>query len=303
MCVNYFDKFKRCCDWKMTIMRGREGVLIVGCGDMGQRLAQCLPQDVYKVTGLRRNPPADLPFLRYQACDVTNAEELAEVLLQDFAVIIISMTPSERSDAGYERACVQTCRNLVEGLNAHSLTPRLIIFVSSTAVYGQINGSWVDESSPTLPEGFSGQRLLEAEAVIKNSGYPNTIVRFSGIYGPNRNRLIEQVKQKRASASTHFTNRIHADDGACCLAHLIELDRKGEKLQPIYLATDCAPAPMVEVVTWLAEQMGVAEFLSETATNERGNKRCSNQRLLESGFVFRYPSFKDGYAELIEAGS
>ena len=56
---------------------------------------------------------------------------------------------------------------------------------------------------------------------------------------------------------------------------------------------------MIEVVTWLAEQMGVTEFLSETATNERGNKRCSNQRLLDSGFKFRYPSFKDGYAEML----
>ena len=277
----------------------KEQVLIVGCGDIGQRLAQCLPQDKYEVTGLRRNPPDDSPLLRYQACDVTNAEELTEVLKQDFAVIVISMTPSERSDAGYERAYVQSCQNLVNGLRVQSLKPRLVLFVSSTGVYGQMDGSWVDESSPTQPHSFSGERLLEAEAIIKNSGFAHVIVRFSGIYGPNRNRLIEQVKQKRASASIHFTNRIHADDCARSLAHLIELNRKNESLQPIYLATDSAPALMVEVVTWLAEQMGVAEFLSETATNERGNKRCSNQRLLDSGFVFLYPSFKDGYARLL----
>jgi len=277
----------------------KEQVLIVGCGDIGQRLAQCLPQDAYKVTGLRRNPPKDLPYLRYQACDATNAEELVEVLRQGFSVIVMSMTPSERSDAGYQRAYVQTCQKLVDGLGAQSFKPRLLIFVSSTAVYGQMDGSWVDENSPTEPEGFSGKRLLEAETVIQNSGFTNTIVRFSGIYGPSRNRLIEQVRQRMASASPHFTNRIHADDCARSLAHLIELNRNGEKLQPVYLATDSAPVPMLEVVTWLAEQMGVAEFLSETATNERGNKRCSNQRLLASGFVFHYPSFKDGYAELI----
>jgi nucleoside-diphosphate-sugar epimerase len=277
----------------------KEQVLIVGCGDIGVRLAQALPRDCYEVTGLRRNPPVDLPFLRYQACDVTNTEEFAEVLRQDFAVIVISMTPSERSDAGYERAYVQACHNLVAGLGVQSLKPHLVIFVSSTAVYGQMDGSWVDENSPTEPEGFSGKRLLEAEAIIQSSGYANTVVRFSGIYGPNRNRLIEQVKQKRASTSGHFTNRIHADDCAASLSHLIELDRKGEKVESVYLATDSAPAPMVEVVTWLAAQMGVTEVLSETATNERGNKRCSNQRLLDSGFVFRYPNFKDGYAELL----
>jgi nucleoside-diphosphate-sugar epimerase len=277
----------------------KEQVLIVGCGDIGQRLAYCLPQDAYDVIGLRRNPPEDLPYLRYQACDVTNAEKLAEVLKQDYAVIVISMTPSERSDAGYERAYVQTCQNLIEGLHANHCKPRLVIFVSSTAVYGQMDGSWVNEDSPTEPESFSGKRLLEAESIIQNSGFINIVVRFSGIYGPNRNRLIEQVRQGKASASMHFTNRIHADDCACSLAHLFEIHRKGEKLQPVYLATDSAPAPMLEVVTWLAGQMGAAEFLSENATNERGNKCCSNQRLVDSGFVFRYPGFKDGYTDLL----
>lgn len=277
----------------------KEQVLIVGCGDIGWRLAQCLPQSAYEVTGLRRNPPEDLPCLHYQACDVTDPARLREVLQQDFAVIVVSMTPSERSDAGYARAYVQTCQNLVDGLAAQSQKPRLVIFVSSTAVYGQMDGGWVDENSPTAPEGFSGKRLLEAEAIIQNSGFTHTIVRFSGIYGPNRNRLIEQVRQGKASSSPHFTNRIHADDCARSLAHLMELNRSGETVQPIYLASDSAPAPMIEVVTWLAEQMGVTEFLSETATNERGNKRCSNQRLLDSGFKFRYPSFKDGYAEML----
>lgn len=277
----------------------KEQVLIVGCGDIGRRLALCLPQDTYAVTGLRRHPPEDLPFLRYQACDATNASEFGEVLRQDFAIIIVSMTPSERSDADYQRAYVQTCQNLVDELRTQSLKPRLLIFVSSSAVYGQIDGSWVDESSPTEPEGFSGKRLLEAEAIIQNSGYPNTIVRFSGIYGPNRNRLIEQVRQGKASASHHITNRIHADDCAGSLAHLIELSRNGQNVGSIYLATDSAPAAMIDVVTWLAQQMGIADFLSDEAANERGNKRCSNQRLLDSGFVFRYPGFKEGYTAVL----
>lgn len=277
----------------------KERVLIVGCGDIGRRLAQCLPQESYDIIGLRRNPPEDESFLRYQACDVTDPAQLGEFLRQDFSVIVISMTPSERSDAGYQLAYVQTCQNLVDALQAHSLQPRLLIFVSSSAVYGQVDGSWVDESSPTEPEGFSGRRLLEAESIIQKSGFANTIVRFSGIYGPNRNRLIEQVRQKQASASPHITNRIHADDCAGSLVHVIELNRTGQNVQPIYLATDSAPVAMIDVVTWLAQQMGVVDFLSDEATNERGNKRCSNQRLLDSGFVFRYPTFKEGYAAVL----
>lgn len=274
----------------------KEQVLIVGCGDIGRRLAASLPQDLYAVTGLRRNPPPASPFVTYEACDVTDKGQLAQVLRRGFDVVVVTMTPAERSNAGYERAYVQVCRNLVESLQS---APRLLIFVSSSAVYAQMDGGWVNESSPAEPESFSGKRLLEAESIIQNSAFASTIVRFSGIYGPNRNRLIEQVRRGKASASTHFTNRIHADDCARSLAHLIELNRQGEVLQPVYLASDSSPVPMLEVVTWLAGQMGVKDFLSPEATNERGNKRCSNQRLLDSGFEFCYPNYREGYATVL----
>lgn len=279
----------------------KERVLIVGCGDIGQRLSQYLAPVNYSVTGLRRHPPIDTEVLRYQACDATNSVQLGQVLQQDFSIIVISMTPGERSDAGYQRAYVETCENVVAGLKAQARQPKLIVFVSSTAVYNQMDGSWVNEDSSAEPESFSGKRLLEAEQIIKSSGFTNTVVRFSGIYGPGRNRLIEQVRQGCASSSAHFTNRIHAEDCAGAIAHLLELRRLNIALAPVYLATDNTPAPMIEVVTWLAEQMGVSNFLSDDGVNERGNKRCSNQRLLASGFTFRYPGFKGGYGAMLAA--
>ncbi|MDR7088751.1 SDR family oxidoreductase [Cellvibrio fibrivorans] len=284
----------------MTInASSQEKLLIIGCGDIGQRLALQLASHHYRITGLRRHPPEDLPYLQYRVCDATQTGQLDALLGSEaFDVIVISMTPAERSDAGYEQAYVQTCRNLVAGLKRHQQQPRLVLFVSSTAVYGQNDGSWVDESSPTQPESFSGNRLLEAEQVIQANGFAHSCIRFSGIYGPGRNRLIEQVKQQRASASPHYTNRIHADDCAGVLAHLIELQHK-QDLAPVYLATDSSPTPMVEVVNWIAEQLGIRDFLASDAVNERGNKRISNQRLLATGYSFRYPDFRAGYASLI----
>jgi len=284
----------------MTInASSQEKLLIIGCGDIGQRLAQQLDANRYRIIGLRRHPPVDLPNLRYLACNATQAEQLDAILDSDkFDVIVISMTPAERSDAGYETAYVQTCRNLVAGLKRYQRQPRLVVFVSSTAVYGQHDGSWVDESSPTEPDSFSGKRLLEAEQIIRESGFAHSCVRFSGIYGPGRNRLIEQVKQGRASASPHYTNRIHADDCAGVLAHLIELQHR-QALAEIYLATDSSPTPMIEVVSWIAGQFGINDFLSLDAVNERGNKRISNERLLASGYSFHYPNFRMGYTELI----
>ena len=282
----------------MTInASSQEKLLIIGCGDIGQRLAQQLDTYHYQTTGLRRQPPADLPYLRYQTCDTTQARQLAEVFRREaFDVVVISMTPSERSDAGYEQAYVRTCENLVAALKQHQHEPRLILFVSSTAVYGQNDGSWIDEQSPTQPSSFSGKRLLEAEQVIQHSGFAHCIVRLSGIYGPGRNRLIEQVKQRRASSSPHYTNRIHADDCAGVLAHLI---MQQQLPAGIYLASDSSPTPMIEVVSWIAEQLGIKDFLAENAVNDRGNKRISNQRLITSGYRFRYPDFRTGYTELI----
>lgn len=272
-------------------------VLIVGCGDIGSRLARHLDTNAYQITGIRRNCPQDTAKLRYRSCNTSDASALKATLEESFEIIVITMTPGERSDAGYEQAYVRTCKNLVNALNDLNQQPELIIFVSSTAVYAQDDGSWVDENSLAEPSGFSGKRLLEAEAVIYNSGFINTLVRFSGIYGPGRNRLIEQVKQRRASASTSYTNRIHAEDCAGFLAHLIN---QRKSLAPVYIATDSAPTPMVEVVSWIAEQLGIEDFLSTEATNERGNKKLNNALMLASGYKLRYETWQQGYAEMLD---
>jgi nucleoside-diphosphate-sugar epimerase len=277
----------------------REKCLIVGCGDLGRRLSQQLDHNHYDCVGLRRSIVPNIPGLSYSAIDVHDVDALKKILCDDFRIIVLSMTPNERSDSGYQQAYVQTTQNLVAYLNDLALRPRLIIFVSSTAVYAQDAGEWVDEQSPTMPTNFSGQRLLEAEKILQGSGLNHVILRFSGIYGPGRYRLIEQVKEKRASASTHYTNRIHADDCARALAHLIELD-KTKKMEPVYLASDSSPTPMIEVVSWIASQLNITDFLSADVINERGNKRISNRLLLDSGYQFLYPDFRLGYATLID---
>ena len=278
----------------------KEQVLIVGCGDIGTRFAKILP-DSFVVTGLRRNPPANTAYLRYQTCDVTDPQQLDSILKQSaFDVILVTMTPSAATDAGYAQAYVQTCKNLTASLKAHQRKPRLLVFVSSTGVYGQNDGGWVDENSPTEPDSFSGKRLLEAEQVILDGGFDSTVVRFSGIYGPGRYRLLDQVLQGRAQLSLQMTNRIHVDDCAAVIAHLVGLR---QALDAVYIASDSTAASMAEVVTWLAQQLGVVisvppESIAELG-NKGSNKCCSNRRLLASGFVLRYSGYREGYQELI----
>ena len=102
-------------------------------------------------------------------------------------------------DPHYRRAYVDGPRALVEALAGQAKPPGRIVMVSSTAVFAQQAGEWVDETSPTEPTHFSGRRLLEGEQVIRSGPIPATVVRLAGIYGPRRTRLVERVRSGAAT--------------------------------------------------------------------------------------------------------
>jgi nucleoside-diphosphate-sugar epimerase len=179
-----------------------------------------------------------------------------------------------------------------------------VFFVSSTAVYAQDQEEWVDESSPTLPAHFSGRRLLEAEALLCAATFPGTVIRFGGIYGPGRTRLVQSVKTGRAvfrESPPQWTNRIHRDDCAGVLKHLLGLASP----EDLYLGVDCEPARERDVQRWLAETLDAPPPRPTTAEDPaarvaRGNKRCRNDRLVASGYTFAYPTYREGYRAVIE---
>lgn len=282
-----------------------EKILLLGFGDIAQRLSQqLLASQVsrYHVSGVRRRSIPTSNVTMYQA-DCADQAALHDVLQHQFDVIVMTFTPIEISDTGYRQAYVDTVTALLAALQQQVYQPRLL-FVSSSSVYGQDNASWVDETSATEPRSFSGHRLLEAEELLAESEYISCCVRFSGIYGPGRRRLIEQViaGQGVPEEPILYSNRIHADDAAGVLAHLIERQRH-RAIDDLYLASDCCPVALHEVQQWLAQQLGYPnDHLTPSASPSRmlrSSKRCSNRRLLESGYQFRYPSFKEGYTQLI----
>lgn len=278
----------------------QERLLILGCGDIGLRLVRALPTNQYWITGVRRQIQMhSLSNFAYHQADLYQPSSMQSLLEQmQPNVIVVTMTPSERSDQAYQQAYVQTCDDLLHALRLLNQKPRLILFASSTAVYAQDDGSWVDETALTEPNTFSGKRLLEAESRLRDSEFPVCIIRFSGIYGPGRERLINQVKSGKISSSSAFTNRIHADDCARVLAHLIE-KQKASSIDYLYLATDSCPETLHQVHLWLAEQLQIKNWTLSGETNERGNKKVSNARLLNTGFEFLYPGYQQGYATLI----
>jgi len=287
-------------------------VLLLGCGDIAQRLAKnlsaknlphCVPQRRYDIVGVRRTPQKNMQNICYKSLNARDTAQMQSLLSAHFDVIIMTMTPSENSDEGYRQGYVEPIQTLLTALAAQTVTiqkktPTLIVFVSSTAVYGQDDGSWVNEHSITEPKRYNGKRLLEAEALLQSSAIDSVCVRFSGIYGPGRNHLIKQVRaqQWRDTDKTQWSNRIHVDDCAGVLAHLIERHQAGKTLEPIYLASDSEPVSRWHIKQWLAAYLGIIEY--EEVSDYNGamqHKRCSNKLLLESGYVFKYPGYRWGY--------
>ncbi|MGB0732809.1 MAG: SDR family oxidoreductase [Pontibacterium sp.] len=271
-------------------------VLIVGCGDTGTALGQTLLQQGYNVYGLRRNIN-QLPqgFHRIKA-DLSDPAQLQDLPTVDYVVYIVAA--SQHDEAGYQSAYVDGLHNIISELPS---PPKHLFFTSSSSVYAQNDKSWVDETSPTEPKSFSGRIMLQAEKTALSTNYPSTVVRFTGIYGPGRNHLINQVKKGIAAAPKPelYSNRIHRDDCVGVLAYLINQAEHGTKLEPLYLATDDTPSPMHEVSMWLAQQMGV-DITEFSLSRRAGSKLCSNQRLRDLGYRFQYPSYKEGYEALLQ---
>jgi nucleoside-diphosphate-sugar epimerase len=273
-------------------------ILIAGCGDLGTALGRKLAGEDAEVWGLRRSArslPAPLHTLRGDLLSplhlpggITDAVYLA--------------TPGRYEDEAYLQTYVLGLRNLLAALRGHPV--KRLVFVSSTAVYGQLDGEWVSEDSPAEPRSFSGRRMLQGEALALRSGIEATVVRFGGIYGAGRERMLRKVRggEPCAAEPPHYTNRIHRDDCVGVLAHVLE----PQTPDGIYLAVDDAPCTQCELMDYLAEQLDCPrpERVAAPRGGLRGsNKRCSNRKLKDSGYRFLYPSYREGYRALLESAA
>lgn len=276
-------------------------ILLIGCGDIAIRLAARLSPQHFECHGLRRRPEHLPSGIRPIAWDLGRAEGLDE-RIAGFDIVVVTLVPASRDAAGYQQAYIENMDKIVTGLETASQKPKLVLFISSTSVYGQSQGEWIDETAPTEPGNFRGRSILEGEELLRQSSLEHCVVRFSGIYGPGRDRLIRQVQNGESSErDADFSNRIHAEDCAGVLAHLIEKKFRSEPLEEIYLASDCEPVRLFEVKCWLAEQLGLSQDRWSPSTAEAGGKRICNSRLLTSGYELTFPTFKQGYLGLIQS--
>jgi nucleoside-diphosphate-sugar epimerase len=278
-------------------------VLIVGCGDIGRRVARTCLDSGAVVTGLVRSA-AGAERLRAQGITALQADldQPLPALPAAGTGLYYFAPPPPRGERDSRMAAV------LAALDATGL-PRRIVYISTSAVYGDCGGAWIDEQAPLRPDTARGLRRLDAERQLQawsaQSGVPVVILRVPGIYGPGRLPLerLQQGLPLLREDQCPYTNRIHAADLAnICLAAMA----RGTP-GAAYNVSDGHPSNMVDYFNRIADRAGlprpptVDRAEAETALSAgmlaymQESKRLDNRKLLrELGIVLQYPELEAG---------
>ena len=287
-------------------------VAVLGCGYVGLELARQLVDRGHEVVGVRRSP-AGLDRVRDAGADpvradVTDADALAAVPDVD-AVVFAASSGGRDADAARE-VYVEGLRTSIDHFCGREEPPDRTVYTSSTGVYGDHGGDWVDEETPLDPTTEKTRVLAAAERVaLDRTPFDATVARFAGLYGPDRYRLERYVE---GPVTEGYLNMVHRDDAAGAVRYLLAGDRaRGEVVNVV----DDEPVSKWAFADWLAEQCGrdpppkrtVDERLAEddlsTAAERRLRtaKRVDNGKLRGLGYEFAYPTYREGYRAAIEA--
>jgi nucleoside-diphosphate-sugar epimerase len=276
-------------------------ILIAGSGFVGSRLVRFLDDAGIHVYPLRRSPQSARPDSRTHPiqADLLDAAALLD-LPQTVNCVIFTASADESTPASYRKTYLDAQKNLASALEKMGRPINRWLFVSSTRVFGDTGGDWVDESSPARPSDELGEILLQAEHLAHNMPWPSSVIRFSGIYGPGRNRLLKQCMQQQIALPPEglYSNRIHRDDCARVLLHLLQ----STVVHPLVLASDRDPVEYRAFIQWVYHQLRLSPPNHPghpAGRKQRSNKRCNANLLVRSGFHFQYPSYREGYPPLI----
>jgi nucleoside-diphosphate-sugar epimerase len=281
---------------------GNENRLIAGCGYIGRRLAAALPES--STWGLVSSAASlgelEEVGIRGLQCDLTRK---ASISLPTEGAAVWYLVPPPGT--GIEDLRL---RHFLQALK-ESGQPRRIVLISTTGVYGDCQGQWVDESRAVAPVAERAKRRLDAERRLQHWGEQTggewVILRVAGIYGPGKLPLqrLREGKPMVAEQDAPWTNRIHADDLVQVCLSAMERGTSGA----IYNVTDGKPGNMADYFNRVADMAklprppvidsglageslsaGLRSYLAES-------RRIDNRRMLqELGIKLRYPDLESG---------
>jgi nucleoside-diphosphate-sugar epimerase len=290
--------------------------LVIGAGYLGGWICRLASEAGHQVFAARRSPPSQAeldgaPLVHWHAMDVLDPLSVREAMatingVADVGTVIYCVSAGAGSVDAYHDAYRHGVRNVLAALNPS----QRFIFVSSTGVYPEDEGQWVDEFHEIDAEQVApAQRaIIEGEAmVMERRG--SVVARLSGIYGPGRERMLMVARNAVDPIVVEqiaWTNRVHVEDGARALIHIATMESPGR----LYCVTDYDPAAQHEITAWLRQQMGMSRArivymkdgnpVDNAAGLPESNKRVRNNLLVSTGFVFKFQTYREGYAPLCQ---
>jgi nucleoside-diphosphate-sugar epimerase len=283
-------------------------VVILGCGYVGLALGRQLRANDHDVVGVRRSDTgldavADAGLEPVRA-DVTEPDSLAR--LPDADWLVFAASSGGRGAETARRVFVDGLQNAVDEFATRDSPPERLVYTSSTGVYGDHGGDWVDEETPLDPTTDKTRVLAEAEEVALSAPFDSTVARFAGLYGPSRYRLERYLD---GPVTEGYLNMVHRDDAAGAVRFAFE-----ERVDGVLLVVDDEPVSKWAFADWLAdacdvdrpekrtkdERLAVGDLSEAARRRILTSKRCSNEHLRELGYEFAYPTFREGYRAAID---
>ncbi|UOF93894.1 MAG: NAD-dependent epimerase/dehydratase family protein [Bordetella sp.] len=278
-------------------------VLVIGYGKLGSRIVSQLLKNKYQIWVFNRS----LICLKNKAFsflkgDLENLELINSSFPSKINFVIYCVSPDEYTEISYRKVFIEGLKKLIKTLDASYLIR--FIFISSASVYGDFNGSWVNENTLPKPVKFNGKILLEAEEFLKQLYIPTVSLRLSGIYGPEYLGFLKGLVSSLNSSQNYiinnnniWTNRIYIDDVVSAVEHLVN---KPTIEHSCYICTDNTPLPLNILYQYCAKKLGVSNISFTKSLSRLNNKKLSNALLRKSGWSLKWPNTLIGYSSLIE---
>ncbi len=275
-------------------------VLVIGCGYLGQRAAliwRAHGFEVFAVTRSVRNSDR-LHSLGLQpvVADVTKPDSLKDLPLADIVLFAVGFDRTAYADV--REVYVQGMTNVLNRLGSQL---KHLIYISSTGVYGDSGGDWIDESTATSPQREGGKACLESETLIAASPFAevSTILRLAGIYGPDRIPRLAAIRQRDWASlpPNGHLNLIHVQDAARII---VEITRQ-KIINELFLVSDGNSPLRRDFYEYVAQQLNAgpidwSRHLKPTAAaRSSADRKICNQKLRQRlDFSFGFPDYKVG---------
>lgn len=279
-------------------------ILILGCGQTGQALAQQLQQQGHRVTTVSRHakvftspdqPPNEpIIHLVQDIHDLKLTASVDERALFDWVYVIVS--PDESSVTGYQHTFIDTARPVFEALQSHPI--QRIVLITSTRVYGEDRGGYIDDHTLPYTRDAKGQCLIAAEQLWSAHWQEKLlIVRPSGLYREHSPRMHKLAHYTDKINAIHWSNRIHRDDLVGFLSYLLKMNPS--ELKPDYIVTDQQSLAQHRILNFIRTRDGLSELSVENGLPQTG-KRLSAPHMHSSGYQLIYPDFFAAHAINLE---